>query len=244
VTYAFSFLHLRIHLPALFQNWNWVLSHASRQISRRGEVMRSGNWKIVPALSALVLATVIAPAAHAGCGLYSPAPHPASWQPQIASPRLVLAALIIDDDAATAKPEPSMVGTWKEKWISEGTEGIKDGTEVDAVYAQWHSDGTEINVSGLRTPPSGEVCLGEWIKTGARTYQLNHFGISYDSTGTHLVGPARIQQWLTIEPNGNATWGKFTIDQYDEAGNRLGPHVQGKVIGTRVTMETGFESVE
>ena len=59
----------------------------------------------------------------------------------------------------------------------------------------------------------------------------------------HLVGPARIQQWLTIDPKGNATSGKFTIDQWDEAGNLLG-HVQGNVIGPRVTMETGFQSVE
>ena len=203
--------------------------------------MKSGNWKIVPALSALALATMFAPYAHAGCGLYSPAPHPASWQPLIASPRLVLAALT-NDEAATPS-EPSMVGTWKEKWISEGSEGIKDGTEVDAGYAQWHSDGTEINISGLRAPLTGDVCLGEWIKTGARTYQMNHFGISYDSTGANLVGPARIQQWLTLNPNGNSTWGKFTIDQYDEAGNLLA-HLQGNVTGTRVTMETGFQSVQ
>jgi hypothetical protein len=61
--------------------------------------------------------------------------------------------------------------------------------------------------------------------------------------GVNLVGPARIQQWLTIDAKGNATSGKFTIDQWDEAGNLLG-HVQGNVIGTRVTMETGFQSVE
>jgi hypothetical protein len=210
-------------------------------ISKLEKVMKSGNWKIVPALSALALATMFAPYAHAGCGLYSPAPHPASWQPLIASPRLVLAALT-NDEAATPS-EPSMVGTWKEKWISEGSEGIKDGTEVDAGYAQWHSDGTEINISGLRAPLTGDVCLGEWIKTGARTYQMNHFGISYDSTGANLVGPARIQQWLTLNPNGNSTWGKFTIDQYDEAGNLLA-HLQGNVTGTRVTMETGFQSVQ
>jgi hypothetical protein len=211
-------------------------------ISKLEKVMKSGNWKIVPALSALALATMFAPYAHAGCGLYSPVPHAASWQPQIASPRLVLAALAIDDEATTPR-EPSIVGTWKEHWISEGSEGIKDGTEVDAGYAQWHSDGTEVNVSGLRAPLTGDVCLGEWIKTGARTYQLNHFGISYDPTGAVLVGPARIQQWLTLNPNGNSTSGKFTIDQYDEAGNLLG-HVQGNVTGTRVTMETGFQSVE
>jgi hypothetical protein len=207
------------------------------------EVMKSGNWKIVPALSGLALATMFAPYAHAGCGLYSPLPHHASWQRQIASPRLVLAALIIDDDAATTKPEPSIVGTWKEHWISEGSDGIKDGTEVDASYAQWHSDGTEMQVSGMRAPLTGDVCLGEWIKTGSRTYQLNHFGVSYDPTGANIVGPARIQQWLTIDPKGNSTSGRFTIDQWDEAGNLLG-HVQGKVIATRVTMETGFQSVE
>jgi hypothetical protein len=210
-------------------------------ISKLEKVMKSGNWKIVPALSALALATMFAPYAHAGCGLYSPVPHAASWQPQIASPRLVLAALT-NDEAATPS-EPSIVGTWKEHWISEGSDGIKDGTEVDAGYAQWHSDGTEINVSGLRAPLTGDVCLGEWIKTGPRTYRLNHFGISYDPTGANLVGPARIQQWLTLAPNGNSTSGKFTIDQWDEAGNLLG-HVQGNLTGTRVTMETGFQSVE
>ena len=204
--------------------------------------MRSGNWKTVPVLSGLALATMLGPYAHAGCGLYTPVPHHVSWQPQVASPRLVLAALAIDEDAATPHG-PTIVGTWKEHWISEGSDGIKDGTEVDAGYASWHSDGTEINVSGLRPPVTGDVCLGVWIKTGPRTYQLNHFGISYDATGVNLVGPARIQQWLTIDPKGNSTSGKFTIDQYDEAGNLLG-HVQGNVIGTRVTMETGFQSVE
>ena len=204
--------------------------------------MRSRNWKIVPVLSVLAFATIAVPYAHAGCGLYGPVPHHTSWQPQIALPRFVRAALIIDDEA-TNTHEPSMVGTWKEHWISEGSDGIPNGTEVDAGYAQWHSDGTEINVSGMRAPMTGDVCLGEWIKTGARTYQMNHFGISYDSTGQNLVGPARIQQWLTIDPKGNSTSGKFTIDQWDEAGNLLG-HVQGNVIGTRVTMETGFQSVE
>ena len=203
--------------------------------------MKSGNWKIVPALSALALATMFAPYAHAGCGLYQPVPHAASWQPQIASPRLVLAALT--NDEASTPSEPSMVGTWKEKWISEDSEGIKDGTEVDAGYAQWHSDGTEINISGLRAPLTGDVCLGEWIRTGARTYQMNHFGVSYDSTGANLIGPAHIQQWLTLAPDGNSTSGKFTVVQYDESGNVLA-HVNGNVTGTRVTMETGFQSVK
>ena len=206
--------------------------------------MTSGNWKIMPALSALALATMFAPAAHAGCGLYHPVPHVAGWGPQIASPRLVLAALTIDDGAAT-QSGPSIVGTWKEKWIAEAgsSSEFPVGSEFDTSYSQWHSDGTEINVSGLRAPMTGDVCLGEWIKTGARTYQLNHFGVSYDSTGTTLVGPARIQQWLTLDADGDSTTGKFTVVQWDESGNVLA-HVQGNVTGTRVTMETGFQSVE
>jgi hypothetical protein len=205
--------------------------------------MKSTRFLAIRAsIAGLALATMFGPYAHAGCATYRPLPHGASWQPQIASPRLVQAALVIDDDNATT-PEPSIVGTWKEHWISEGSDGIKDGTEIDAGYAQWHSDGTEINLSGLRAPLTGDVCLGEWIKTGARTYRMNHFGVAYDSTGQNLVGPGRIQQWLTIDAKGNSTSGKFTIDQWDEEGNLLA-HLEGKIIGTRVTMETGFQKVE
>ncbi len=204
--------------------------------------MRSLGLRIVPVLSALALATMVVPYAHAGCGQYRPASFNPSSQHQFGSARLLRAAFDGDDDDAD-RSKPTIVGTWKEHWISEGTDGVQDGTEIDAGYAQWHSDGTEINVSGLRTPLTGDVCLGEWIKTGARTYRLNHFGISYDPTGQNLVGPARIQQWLTLDEKGMATSGKFTIDQYDESGNLLA-HIQGNVIGTRVTMDTGFEKVE
>jgi hypothetical protein len=205
--------------------------------------MKSTRFLAIQAsIAGLALATIFAPYAHAGCGLYRPLPHGASWQPQIAAPRLVRAALVTDgEDATTA--EPSIVGTWKEHWISEGSDGIPDGTEIDAGYSQWQSGGNEVNLSGLRAPLTGDVCVGVWKKTGARKYQLNHFGIAYDSTGQNLVGPGRIQQWLTLDAKGNAISGRFTIDQYDESGNLLA-HVQGKITGTRVTLETGFEPEE
>ena len=202
--------------------------------------MKAVILKFVPVLSTLAFLTVVVPYAHAGCGQYSPVSFNTSSQHQ--SPYLLRASFPGDDDEAN-RGGPTIVGTWKEHWISEGSDGIPDGTEIDAGYAQWHSDGTEINVSGLRSPLTGNVCLGEWKKTGERSYQLNHFGISYDPSGLNLVGPARIQQWLTLDEKGNATSGKFTIDQWDESGNLLA-HIQGKVIGTRVTMETGFEKVE
>jgi hypothetical protein len=204
--------------------------------------MKLGNWKIVPVLSVLAAATIVTPYAHAGCGLYTPVQKDANNQPQIALPELESAAPAIDDEDA-GKSDPSIVGTWKERLISEGSKGVPDGTEVDASYAQWHSDGTELQVSGMRAPLTGDVCVGVYVKTGARTYQLNHFGVSYDPTGQNLVGPARIQEWVTIDAKGNATSGRFTIDQYDEDGIVLA-HLQGKFVGTRVTMETGFQKVE
>jgi hypothetical protein len=239
-----SFSDLRLHLSSPLNSSSFIvperelglISFQPASSPAEEEVMKSGNWKIVPVLSALALATMVAPYAHAGCGLRGPAPHGASWQPQIGFPRLVPASFTIDDEA-DKRHESSIVGTWKERWVED------DGTVFDASYSQWHSDGTEINVSGLRAPLTGDVCLGEWIQTGPRTYQLNHFGISYDPTGQTLVGPARIQQWLTLDPTGNSTSGKFTVVQWDETGKVLA-QFEGKVTGTRVTMETGFESVE
>jgi hypothetical protein len=181
--------------------------------------MKLENWKIVPVLSVLALATIVTPYAHAGCGLYTPVQKDGNYQPQIAVPEPEQADAAIDGDDA-GKYQPSIVGMWKEHLISEGSKGIPDGTEVDASYAQWHNDGTEMQVSGMRAPLTGDVCVGVYIKTGVRTYQLNHFGVSFDPTGQNLVGPARIQEWVTINAKGNATW------------------------GSRVTMETGFQKVE
>ena len=113
-------------------------------------IMRKGGRRDALAIHPNVAQRIRA-YAYAGCGLYRPASFDPSSQRQIASWHLLSAALIIDDDDA-ARHERGMVGTWKEHWISEGNEGIPDGTEIDAAYAQWHSDGTEINVSGLRAP--------------------------------------------------------------------------------------------
>ena len=56
----------------------------------------------------------------------------------------------------------TIVGFWHVKFVSEGSEGIPDGTEVDAGYSQWHSDGTEIMNSAGRSPITGSFCLGVW----------------------------------------------------------------------------------
>lgn len=207
--------------------------------------MKTTYRTLIAAFAGLMFALLLGSRANAACGIYQPQVSPSSWQPGIAPAQLLKAGFVIGgrEDEETTSAEPSMVGLWKEHWISKGSEGIPDGTEVDATYSEWHSDGTEMGVSGLRAPMTGDVCLGVWEKVGPRAYKLNHFGMSYDSSGLNLVGLAVIRQSIALNEKGDEISGSFTIDQYDESGNKLA-HVQGNISGTRVTINTGFQKVE
>lgn len=201
--------------------------------------MKLTSKGLLIALAGLGSMFLVGATANAQCGFYRPpAMHPDSYHPQSMSPKY----LMVDQQRGE---QPTIVGVWKEHWISEGnfgTLGIPDGVELDAVYSEWHSDGTEVNVSGLRAPRTGDVCLGVWQKVGPQTYKLNHFGVSYNPDDT-LLGLARIRQTIVLDPAANKITGTFSIDQYDESGDLL-THVQGTLYGHRVTMDTGWESVE
>jgi hypothetical protein len=207
--------------------------------------MKTTYRTLIVAFAGLMSALLLGFQANAECGVYQPRVAPSTWQPRIAPAQLLKAGFAMGgrEDEETTSTEPTIVGLWKEHWISKGSEGIPDGTEVDTSYSQWHSDGTEMQVSGLRPPMTGDVCLGVWEKAGPRAYKLNHFGVSYDSSGLNLVGVAVIRQSMTVSEKGDEISGSFTIDQYDESGNKL-THVQGTISGTRVTMNTGFQKVE
>jgi hypothetical protein len=203
------------------------------------------NKRILPiAASVFVLALSVLPNAVAQCGgLRSSLVHPSNWHPQYGQARLLRMALVApagQDDPDSGSQ--TIVGFWHVKFVSEGSEGIPDGTEVDAGYSQWHSDGTEIMNSAGRSPITGSFCLGVWKQTRAGTYKLNHFAAAWDSTGSNLIGPANIREEVTLDPKGNTFAGTFTIDQYDEAGNKLA-HVQGTITGTRIGVATKEQSI-
>jgi hypothetical protein len=121
--------------------------------------------------------------------------------------------LVADHDS-----DDRIVGFWKVEFK------LEDGTVFDDGLAQWHSDGTEIMNSGSHPPATGNFCLGVWKKSGRSRYNLNHFGLSWDhdSQGNPIfIGPARIQETITLEPSGDSYYGTFTVDQYDLSG--IGP---------------------
>ena len=128
-----------------------------------------------------------------------------------------------------------IVGFWKVKFVSVGNPGIPDGAVIDNGFVQWHSDGTEI-MNSSRPPVTGNFCLGVWQKSGPSTYELNHFALSSDPSGT-LVGPAQIRQAITLSKTADRYEGIFTIDQYDVSGSLL-IHIAGTVTATRITVNT------
>ncbi len=165
-----------------------------------------------------------------GCG-YFPGQRPTA---SIRPASLVLAS---DNDSGGA----GIVGFWKVKFVAHNSPGIPDGTVIDDGYATWHSDGTEIMNSG-RAPITGNFCMGVWKLTRRSTYKLNHFGLSWDPTGTNLIGPANIREEVVLDQDADSYVGSFSIDQFDVSGNNL-VHIAGQVTGKRITVNTPAASV-
>jgi hypothetical protein len=131
-----------------------------------------------------------------------------------------------------------ITGLWKVTFTAKGnpSDGPPDGALIDSGFVTWHADGTELMNSG-RAPPTGSFCMGVWKRVGESTYRLNHWGLSWDSTGTTFVGPANIRETVTLDRNGKHYWGTFSITQYAPDGTTVLGGVVGVVSATRITVE-------
>lgn len=207
--------------------------------------MKSALKTLAGTLGAIALALLLAPVSNAQCGgLPNKLAHPANWQSQPASAHLLRTAYAVNDlqhPDADLSSEP-IVGFWHVKFFAKGNAEPPDGTEIDAGFSQWHSDGTEIMNSGGRSPITSNFCLGVWEKVGERKYRLNHFATGWDPTGATLIGPANIKEEVTINEAGKVFEGTFTITQYDESLN-VKEQVVGIIIGTRITTATPPSSI-
>jgi len=207
--------------------------------------MRMQFRKLAPVFGALVVSLALAPVAGAQCGLHLPQIHPSSGPGQAATPHLLRAGLLPIGDDDDHDPA-AVVGFWHVKFIVGSGSSAQ---EIDAGYQQWHADGTEIHNSGAHPPVTQSFCLGVWKQVGYRQYKLNHFAEAWDPTpvppnapyGT-LIGPARIQELVTVSADGNQMSGTFVIDQYTENLNVVA-HLTGNITGTRITVDTPASSI-
>jgi hypothetical protein len=178
--------------------------------------------------------------ASAGCPDLSPTPGASTpAMPQPTAPALhsgfVRTALQQVDEHEGGRT--AIVGLWRVTLLARGNPppGPPDGAVLDKGFATWHADGTELMNSG-RPPASSSFCMGVWKQTGPASYQLNHWALSWSTDGTAFVGPTNIREQVTVHHRDTYT-GTFNIDQYDAAGTTVLGHVQGVVMGERITAD-------
>ena len=148
-------------------------------------------------------------------------------------------------------PNNGIEGLWKVSFVSDGIppNPVPAGVVTDFGTVQWHSDGTEIMISGGRAPSTGDVCMGVWEQIGAFTYKLKHIALAWVSSDTppsmggpgpspaQFLGPAIISELVTLSRSRDRYDGTFTIDQYNADESVLLVHVSGVITGTRVTVD-------
>ena len=178
---------------------------------------------------------------------------PPATMPASAARTMYLATALQTRTRPLPNPLQSMepvAGLYEVTMTAEGNgpTGLPDGTLVDHAYVAWHADGNEIMNSGR---PAGDAnfCMGTWAQTGARTYTLNHFMLSWAQTvnadgidiDNTFVGPASIQETVTLSRDGSSYTGTFVLTQYDPNYNVITPGgipIKGTVTGTRKTINS------
>ncbi|HEY2480931.1 MAG TPA: hypothetical protein VGI30_01875 [Caulobacteraceae bacterium] len=184
--------------------------------------MHTDIKKLLVGVAALATTAALAPAAWAGCGA-GLEKQPATWTSS-GSP---LALTRVD------YTRPAITGLWSVTLTAAGSP-----MDNDWGFSEWHSDGTEIMNSGGHSPASGNFCLGVWAQTGANTYHLNHWALSYVPSASPpygtLAAKVNLKEDVSVGRTGDTFTGVFTIDVYLPNGTRV-VHDHGVIIGQRVT---------
>lgn len=198
------------------------------------------------ALGAVSLLTISN--AYAACGFQARALKPTAWdsaaqssfglRPAVYHPASDEGRLVLASDDWERRDEPSIVGMWRFELLAP------NGALVDDGYAQWHSDGTEVQNSGVHAPPTSNFCLGVWEQVASRTYKLNHFPLGWDAAGQASAVEIQLTETVSLTDNNHMT-GTFTLKVYPWDSTKgldvSGPPVQtvtGTVTAQRVTIKS------
>jgi hypothetical protein len=222
---------------------------------------RGGGASVKLSVIAGLFALGIAGHASAGCGAPAANPNLPSElrSPSVPSTSRFLSAVyrpgaegrfLLTGDDGGWPGEAGIVGMWRFLLVAP------NGAVVDDGYAQWHSDGTEIQNSGLHAPDTGNFCLGVWQQVGPNKYKLNHFPLAWTGTtgggGTNLPAAAiQLTETVKLTDNDHFT-GTFTLNVYGRTSpNSLNVSpstpvqtVTGTITATRVTIDSTVPGAE
>lgn len=221
-------------------------------MNRNPNGKRSAAGCIV-ALGLAVLGSTVSDFAIAGCGTYGSAtPLPIAWQ-AAGAPGMMKALYEPGPEKSVLRGDDSdvhhdgIVGMWIVTFTSDGSAypgPIPLGAPLDYATIQYHSDGTEFQISGARAPASGDVCMGVWKRTGELTYKVKHIALAWASpddkppvSPAMFVGPGIFHEEIKLNRAGDAFEGTVTIDQYMPDGVTLIEHIGGTMSGKRFSVD-------
>jgi hypothetical protein len=153
----------------------------------------------------------------------------AAGRPSFAAGAAAAAAAAADDDRG---PATSPVGLWKMRYL------IGTGPDLfDESFQQFHAGGTETMLSNILPPSLGNVCLGIWKQTGARTFKITHRGWNWNPDGT-LAGTFLLSGTMRLDRRGDSFSGTWVSDSLDTAGNVIPElHFEGIARAARVEFD-------
>jgi len=183
------------------------------------------NIRSIATLATMIFCLTMPAKALADCGGRAwPALSPVAWDERdAAGPRT--AGL---DTSFDREPDhhPLIVGLWHVTLVA-------DGAVIDVGFDAWHSDGTE--TLNDASPVSHNVCLGVWVQTAPRTFQLKHPAFRYDAAG-NVIGTLVLRETNVVNRAGDRFTGTFTIEFFDLAGTSIFRGA-GEIQGRRVTVD-------
>ena len=118
-----------------------------------------------------------------------------------------------------------------------------DGSPFNNTFDTWHSDGTEFE-SAFLPVVAGNLCVGVWKQTGARTVKLYHVGWLFGFPGLAAPDPNDpakfyfvLQETVTVSPDGQSYNGSFTFKVYNVSDNSYtGTEVDGTMTAARINV--------
>ena len=139
------------------------------------------------------------------------------------------AAAALDDNSSG---EASIVGMWHTLFL------LGAGPDkYDESFQQFHSDGTEMMLSNGLPPMLGNVCVGVWKQTGARSAKLRHTAWNWNADGS-FAGTFVMLVTLRIDRQGNGLSGTWVADSLDPSGAVIPElHAEGSVRSARITVD-------
>jgi hypothetical protein len=127
---------------------------------------------------------------------------------------------------------PTIVGLWHVIYTNGADQSMFNDT-----FDTWHGDGTEFE-SAFLPPAGGDVCVGVWKQTGARSVKLHHIGWLFNA-GTPTATATNtftLDEEVTVARNGKSYSGTFTFKIWNLDGTPTPMIVTGTMDATRITV--------